>query len=118
MLFGILTDYFTRAIVFPGRLDPDDGRLHTSDPSRALAHLLLQHLERHGLDLGDVPELEVPESSIAPVGDAMVECVAQALRASRWFSSASADAGPAAGRVAFSTVFGAEGVLDVTVSPG
>ncbi|WP_328373687.1 hypothetical protein OG800_50750 (plasmid) [Streptomyces sp. NBC_00445] len=120
-LFGILTDFFTRAVVFPGQLDLDDGHLHTSDPSRALARYLLQHLERHGLDLEEVPEMELPESSVAPAGDAMVECVAQTLRASRWFSSAAAapaSTGPAGGRVAFRTVFGAEGVLDVTVSPG
>ena len=112
-LFGILTDFFTRAIVFPGKLDPRDGQLHTSDPSRALARLLLQHLEGHGLDLNDVPELELPESSVAPVGEAMAECVAQALRTSRWFSSAVSGTGPAGSQVAFRTVFGADGVLHV-----
>jgi hypothetical protein len=117
-LFGILTDYFTRAVVFPGQLDPDDGQLHTSDPARALAHLLLQHLERHGLDLENVPELEVPESSVAPVGDAMAECVAQALRASRWFASAAAGSGSEETRVRFRTVFGTDGVLRLADTPG
>lgn len=117
-LFGILTDYFTRAVAFPGQLDPDDGQLHTSDPARALAHLLLQHLERHGLDLENVPELEVPESSVAPVGDAMAECVAQALRASRWFASAAAGSGSEETRVRFRTVFGTDGVLRLADTPG
>ncbi|MFD8938559.1 hypothetical protein ACFV0R_25470 [Streptomyces sp. NPDC059578] len=48
-----LCDFFTRAIVFPGQLDPDDGRFHTSDPGRDLARLLLEHLENHGLVLKD-----------------------------------------------------------------
>ncbi|MFD8882234.1 hypothetical protein ACFV0H_06875 [Streptomyces erythrochromogenes] len=112
-LFGILTDFFTRAIVFPGQMDPGDGQRHTSDPSRALAHLLIQHLEHHGLDLEDVPELELPETSVAPVGDAVAECVAQALRSSRWFTAADAGTGQAGGQVAFHTVFGARGVLHV-----
>ena len=117
-LFGILTDYFTRAVVFPRQLDPDDGQFHTSDPSRALAHLFLQHLERHGLDLENVPELEVPESSAAPVGNAMAECVAQALRASRWFASAAADNGAEEARVRFRTVFGTDGVLRLADTSG
>ncbi|MFF1717397.1 hypothetical protein [Streptomyces sp. NPDC058268] len=53
-VFGILCDFFTRAVVFPGRLPHDDGQLHTSDPSRALARLLLQHLGHHDMDLGEV----------------------------------------------------------------
>lgn len=48
---GALCDFFTRTIVLPGRLDPDDGRLHTSDPARDLTRLLLNHLENHGLAL-------------------------------------------------------------------
>ncbi|MFE5998756.1 hypothetical protein ACFQ6C_18010 [Streptomyces sp. NPDC056454] len=56
-MFGILCDFFTRAIVFPGRFGFPDGsatgdeQLHTSDPSRALSRLLLQHLNHHALDL-------------------------------------------------------------------
>lgn len=56
-MFGILCDFFTRAIVFPGQFGfpdgsaPDDDQLHTSDPSRALSRLLLQHLNHHALDL-------------------------------------------------------------------
>lgn len=56
-MFGILCDFFTRAIVFPGQFGFPDGsttgdeQLHTSDPSRALSRLLLQHLNHHALDL-------------------------------------------------------------------
>ncbi|MDJ0466031.1 hypothetical protein [Streptomyces sp. H27-C3] len=55
-MFGVLCDFFTRAIVFPGfgfpsGSDPDDDQMHTSDPSRALSRLLLQHLTHHELDL-------------------------------------------------------------------
>ncbi|NEA14160.1 hypothetical protein [Streptomyces halstedii] len=56
-MFGILCDFFTRAIVFPGQFGfpngsaPDDEQLHTSDPARALSRLLLQHLNHHALDL-------------------------------------------------------------------
>ncbi|WNI19989.1 hypothetical protein [Actinacidiphila sp. ITFR-21] len=107
-LFGALTDFFTRAVVFPGRMDPAEGQRHTSDPSRALAHLLIQHLEHYGMDLEDMPELESPETSVAPVGDSVAECVAQALRSSRWFTAAASRPG---GQVGFHTVFGTEGVL-------
>lgn len=109
-LFGALCDFFTRAVVFPGQMDPDDGQRHTSDPSRALSHLLIQHLEDFGLDLEDLPELELPETSVAPVGDAVAERVAQALRSSRWFTAASAT-GPDGRQVGFHTVFGTRGVL-------
>ncbi|MEU6350137.1 hypothetical protein ABZ896_12500 [Streptomyces sp. NPDC047072] len=105
-MFGVLTDYFTRTVVFPGQLRPDDGQFHTSDPSRALAHLLVQYLERQSLDLASLLK---PESSAAPVGNAVGECVAQALRASRWFDFAESDTG--GDRVKFRTVFGTEGVL-------
>ncbi|MFC7797203.1 hypothetical protein [Streptomyces cinereoruber] len=54
-MFGVLCDYFTRAVVFPGQLgfpcngvDEEDG-MHTSDPGRALSQLLLEHLCHHGL---------------------------------------------------------------------
>lgn len=55
-MFGILCDFFTRAIVFPGQFAfPDsrtaDDEMHTSDPARALSRLLLQHLNHHALDL-------------------------------------------------------------------
>lgn len=110
-LFGVLCDFFTRAVVFPGRMDPRDGQRHTSDPSRALSHLLIQHLEDVGLDLEDLPELELPETSVAPVGDAVAECVAQALRSSRWFTDAASVPGSDGGQVGFSTVFGARGIL-------
>ncbi|MDG9688393.1 hypothetical protein QC334_37730 [Streptomyces sp. DH18] len=56
-MFGILCDFFTRAIVFPGQFGfpdgsaPDDDQLHTSDPSRALSRLFLQHLNHHALEL-------------------------------------------------------------------
>ncbi|MER0443300.1 hypothetical protein ABR738_01675 [Streptomyces sp. Edi4] len=59
-MFGVLCDFFTRAIVFPGqfgflggRASEDDVHLHTSDPARALSRLLLQHLTHHALDLVD-----------------------------------------------------------------
>ncbi|MFJ9574549.1 hypothetical protein [Streptomyces bacillaris] len=110
-LFGVLCDFFTRAVVFPGQMDPDDGQRHTSDPSRALSHLLIQHLEDFGLDLEDLPELELPETSVAPVGDAVAECVAQALRSSRWFTAAASVPGPDGRQVGFLTVFGTEGTL-------
>lgn len=56
-IFGILCDFFTRAIVFPGQFGfpsgsaPDDDQLHTSTPARALSRLLLEHLTHHALDL-------------------------------------------------------------------
>ncbi|MDX5564425.1 hypothetical protein PYK79_15340 [Streptomyces sp. ID05-04B] len=56
-MFGILCDFFTRAIVFPGQFGfpsgtaADDTQLHTSDPARALSRLLLEHLTHHALDL-------------------------------------------------------------------
>ncbi|MGJ5881026.1 hypothetical protein, partial [Streptomyces griseiscabiei] len=56
-MFGILCDFFTRAIVFPGKFGfpsgtaTDDVQLHTSDPARALSRLLLEHLTHHALDL-------------------------------------------------------------------
>ncbi|MFJ9634714.1 hypothetical protein ACIRU8_44200 [Streptomyces sp. NPDC101175] len=56
-MFGILCDFFTRAIVFPGKFGfpsgtaADDTQLHTSDPARALSRLLLEHLTHHALDL-------------------------------------------------------------------
>ncbi|MCP3819806.1 hypothetical protein NLX86_17400 [Streptomyces sp. A3M-1-3] len=60
-MYGVLCDFFTRAIVFPGQFgfpfgtaDGDD-QLHTSDPSRALSRLLLDHLTHHGLDLVEAP---------------------------------------------------------------
>ncbi|MEU6406212.1 hypothetical protein [Streptomyces sp. NPDC046985] len=110
-LFGVLCDFFTRAVVFPGQMDPHDEQRHTSDPSRALSHLLIQHLEDFGLDLEDLPELELPETSVVPVGDAVAECVAQALRSSSWFTAAASVPGSDGGQVGFHTVFGARGVL-------
>ncbi|GAA1213354.1 hypothetical protein [Streptomyces rhizosphaericus] len=112
-VFGALCDFFTRAVVFPGLMDPDDGQRHTSDPSRALTHLLIQHLEHYGMDLEDLPELVAPDTSVAPVGDAVAECVAQALRSSRWFSDAASGADQAGGQVMFHTVFGTRGALHV-----
>ncbi|WP_329557933.1 hypothetical protein OG711_38290 [Streptomyces uncialis] len=53
---GALCDFFTRTIVLPGRLDPEDGRLHISDPARDLTRLLLNHLENHGLALKNEAE--------------------------------------------------------------
>ncbi|MFF3876046.1 hypothetical protein [Streptomyces sp. NPDC001978] len=74
-LSGVLDDFFTRAIAFPGQLgflgegedvvqlrpsqstfgftEGADGNtgLHTSDPGWALSQLLLAHLTHHGLDL-------------------------------------------------------------------
>ncbi|WP_328335727.1 hypothetical protein [Streptomyces sp. NBC_00455] len=56
-MFGVLCDFFTRAIVFPGQFgfpsgsDPDDDQMHTSEASRALSRLLLQHLTHHELGL-------------------------------------------------------------------
>ncbi|MGQ4404399.1 hypothetical protein ACN6K4_006023 [Streptomyces hayashii] len=107
-LFGALCDFFTRAVVFPGL-------------SRALAHLLIQHLERYGMDLEDLPELVSPDTSVAPVGDAVAECIVQALRSSRWFSDAVSGTGQAGSEVMFRTVFGSTGVLhlaDVTGPDG
>ncbi|MFJ9967107.1 hypothetical protein [Streptomyces avermitilis] len=117
-LFGALCDFFTRAVVFPGLMDPDDGQRHTSDPSRALAHLLIQHLEHYGMGLEDLPELVSPDTSIAPVGDAVAECVAQALRSSRWFSDAASGTGQTGGLVMVHTVFGARGVLHLADMTG
>ncbi|MFD9598580.1 hypothetical protein ACFWA9_38260 [Kitasatospora sp. NPDC059973] len=51
-LFSMLTDFFTRTVVLPGQIPPDDYELHTSDPSRALAWLFLNRLEREDLHLG------------------------------------------------------------------
>ncbi|MFJ3946308.1 hypothetical protein [Streptomyces griseoaurantiacus] len=115
--FGVLTDFFTRAVVFPGQFDPEDDQLHTSDPSRVLAHLLLQHLERHGLDMDDVMDMELTDSAIAPVGSSMSDCIAQVLRGSRWFDFAAPGTDPKGGRVLFRTVFGTEGVLQVSGAP-
>ncbi|MFC9033643.1 hypothetical protein [Streptomyces arboris] len=117
LVFGVLCDFFTRAVVFPGLMDPEGGQRHTSDPSRALAHLLIQHLERYGMDLEDLPELVAPDTLVAPVGNAVAECVAQALRSSRWFRDVASGTGQTRGQVLFHTVFGARGVLhlaDVT----
>ncbi|MFF7780360.1 hypothetical protein ACFZCG_38855, partial [Streptomyces tanashiensis] len=55
-MYGLLCDFFNRAIVFPGWGFPfgtkkGDTSLHTSDPARALSRLLLEHLAHHGLDL-------------------------------------------------------------------
>lgn len=116
--FGILTDFFTRAVVFPGRLDPEDDQLHTSDPSRVLAHLLLQHLDRHGLDMEDLMDMELADSAIAPVGNSMSDCIAQVLGSSRWFDFAAPGSDPKSGRVLFRTVFGTEGILQVSEGPG
>lgn len=33
-LFGALCDFFTRAVVSPGQMDPDDGQRHTSGTRR------------------------------------------------------------------------------------
>ncbi|WP_435057830.1 hypothetical protein [Streptomyces sp. bgisy060] len=112
--FGAVCDFFTRAVVFPGSMELHDGDRHTSDPSRALAHLLVQHLERFGMALERMPKLVAPDTSVAPVGDATAECVAQALRSSRWFS----DAASSSGQVVFHTVFGAHGTLQVAEVAG
>ncbi|MER5494960.1 hypothetical protein [Streptomyces sp. NPDC002490] len=58
-MYGILCDFFTRAIVFPGFGSPfgtekGDTSLHTSTPSRALSPLLLEYLTYHGLDLREM----------------------------------------------------------------
>ncbi|WND40819.1 hypothetical protein RI578_41760 (plasmid) [Streptomyces sp. BB1-1-1] len=106
-VFGALCDFFTRAVVFPGSMELHDGDRHTSDPSRALAHLLVQHLEHFDMELEDLPELPVPDTS----GDATAECVAAALRSSRWFSDAAAGTDQAGRLVMFETVLGARGVL-------
>ncbi|MFF4934572.1 hypothetical protein ACFY2H_37685 [Streptomyces griseofuscus] len=115
--FGVLTDFFTRTVVFPGQFDPEDDQRHTSDPSRVLAHLLLQHLERHGLGMDDVLDMELADSAIAPVGNSMSDCIAQVLRSSRWFDFAASGTDPKGGRVLFRTVFGTEGVLQVSGAP-
>ncbi|KOV41938.1 hypothetical protein [Streptomyces sp. H036] len=117
-VFGVLCDFFTSAVVFPGSMELHDGQRHTSDPSRALAHLLVQHLERFDMELEDLPELLAPDTSVAPVGDATGECVAAALRSSRWFSDAAAGTDRAGGLVMFETVFGARGVLHLVDQAG
>ncbi|MEU8545261.1 hypothetical protein AB0C52_35560 [Streptomyces sp. NPDC048717] len=116
--FGVLCDFFTRAVVFPGSMDLHDGDRHSSDPSRALAHLLIQHLGRFGMGLEDLPKLMAPDTSVAPVGDAMTECVAAALRSSRWFSDAAAGADRDGALVMFRTVLGARGVLHLAGQAG
>ncbi|MFI8405205.1 hypothetical protein ACIGG5_33865 [Streptomyces sp. NPDC085463] len=55
-MYGLLCDFFTRAIVFPGwgfpfGTEKDDASLHTSNPARALSRLLLEHLTHHQLEL-------------------------------------------------------------------
>ncbi|MFD8727815.1 hypothetical protein [Streptomyces sp. NPDC059611] len=117
-VFGMLCDFFTRAVIFPGSMELHDGGRHTTDPSRALAHLLIQYLEHFGIAPEDLPELLAPDTSVAPVGEAMGEGIAAALRASRWFSEAAAGTGRHSGRVKFYTVFGARGVLHVTEQDG
>ncbi|MBT1188670.1 hypothetical protein HET69_32985 [Streptomyces sp. CJ_13] len=109
-LFGLFTDFFTRAVVFPGQFDWSDDQTHTSAPSRALAHLLVQYLNRRDLELEET--VEGLESSVAPVGGAMAECIAQALRGSRWFEDAVVT-GSGHDQVAFRTVFGSLGTLHV-----
>ncbi|MEU7073022.1 hypothetical protein AB0B30_28210 [Streptomyces narbonensis] len=116
-VFGALCDFFTRAVVFPGTMDLHDGHRHTSDPSRALTHLLIQHLEHFGMELEDLPELMAPDTSVAAVGDATAECVAAALRSSRWFSDAAAGTDQGGGLVMFHTAFGARGVLRLADQP-
>ncbi|MFE0777607.1 hypothetical protein [Streptomyces sp. NPDC058861] len=116
--FGVLCDFFTRAVVFPGSMELHDGDRHTSDPSRALAHLFIQHLEHFGIGPEDLPELLAPDTSLAPIGDATAECVAAALRASRWFSDAAAGTDQDGGMVLFHTVFGARGVLHLADQAG
>ncbi|MEU2770632.1 MULTISPECIES: hypothetical protein [Streptomyces] len=116
--FGALTDFFTRAVVFPGSMELHDGGRHTSDPSRALAHLLIQHLEHFGLELENLPRLLAPDTSVAPVGDTTVECVAAALRSSRWFNDAVARTDQNGDLVLFHTVFGTRGVLHLVDHQG
>ncbi|MEU5137698.1 hypothetical protein [Streptomyces californicus] len=117
-VFGLLSDFFTRAVIFPGSMELHDGGRHTTDPSRALAHLLIQYLEHFSIAPEDLPELLAPDTSVAPVGEAMGECVAAALRASRWFSEAAAGTGQHRGLVQFHTVFGARGALHVAEQDG
>ncbi|MCM2431084.1 hypothetical protein [Streptomyces sp. RKAG337] len=116
-LFGVLTDYFTRAIVFPGQLAQDDGQAHTSDPSRALAHLLLEHLKRHGFDLEAAPEVDGYDASPhLDAGPHLVDRIAQALQDSGWFASAEPGKGPAANdMVTLTTLYGTRYVLHVTI---
>ncbi|MGW2818259.1 hypothetical protein [Streptomyces sp. NPDC001415] len=82
-MFGILCDFFTRAIVFPGRFGFPSGTAagdiqpHTSDPARALSRLLLEHLTQHALDLVEaddrapagLPEWEAEGQPLAPRDD-------------------------------------------------
>lgn len=62
-LFGILCDYFTRTVIFPGQFPfPGNGvddQMHTSDPARALSRLLLEHLYHHGLVLEADPDKNI-----------------------------------------------------------
>ncbi|PBC75516.1 hypothetical protein BX265_0180 [Streptomyces sp. TLI_235] len=62
--------------------------------------------------------LEAPESSIAPVGEAMAECITQALNASLWFVYAAAHTGTTDTAVAFRTVFGTDAALHVVSGYG
>jgi hypothetical protein len=82
-MFGVLCDSFTRAVVFPGLMDLEDGQHRTSGPWRVLARPPVQHLEYYGTDLEDLPEPVAPDTSVAPVGDAVAEYVARALHSSR-----------------------------------
>ena len=70
------------------------------------------------MDLEELPELVSPGTSVAPIGDAVAECVAQALRSSRWFDDAASGADQAGGLVMFHTVFGTRGVLHLADEVG
>ncbi|MET9967091.1 hypothetical protein ABZZ80_14520 [Streptomyces sp. NPDC006356] len=86
--YGILCDFFTRAIVFPGQRPYDDGMLHTSDPARALSSLLLSHLAIHGMRVDDTPapgeplsphEAPAAERPAAREAEAPAELIEQVL---------------------------------------
>ncbi|MEU1519149.1 hypothetical protein ABZ490_44640 [Streptomyces sp. NPDC005811] len=103
-MFGILCDFFTRAMVFPGQFGfpsgtaTDDTQLHASDPARALSRLLLEHLTHHALDLVEaddrapshLPEAEdqLPAAREAENAEAPAELIEQVLAVCEWHYAA------------------------------
>ncbi|RST00377.1 hypothetical protein EF910_32090 [Streptomyces sp. WAC07149] len=51
--YSMLADFFTRFLVFPGKISPDEPFRYTTSPSRALVDALLEWLEREGVALTD-----------------------------------------------------------------
>ncbi|MFC9296955.1 hypothetical protein ACFTWH_08400 [Streptomyces sp. NPDC057011] len=51
--YDMLTDFFTRFVVFPGKISPDEPFRHSTTPSRALVDALLEWLEQERVALTD-----------------------------------------------------------------